>query len=150
MSQLGYREIAAIIPHRYPFLYIDRVIEFEDGKRIVAVKNVSINEPQFQGHFPGDPVMPGVLICEAMAQAGAILAFHSTDRVDGGRVMVLGGLDKARFRRPVFPGDQMQLEVHLQKRRRPMWKFDAVARVEAKVAAEAELSLVEVEREEQP
>ena len=147
---IGYHEIAALLPHRFPFQFIDRVLEFEDGVRIVALKNVSINEPFFRGHFPEQPLMPGVLICEALAQAGALLAHRSTDGVGPGRVGVLAGLDRVRFRRPVLPGDQLQLEVVLLKRRRPMWKMHGTARVDGHVAAEAELSLMETERTRRP
>lgn len=135
-----------MLPHRYPFQFIDRVLEFEDGKRIVALKNVTINEPFFRGHFPEQPLMPGVLICEALAQAGALLAHRSADGVQAGSVVVLTGLDAARFRRPVLPGDQLHLEVTLVKRRRPLWKMHGVARVDGHVAAEAELSLTETRR----
>lgn len=147
---IGYHEIAALLPHRFPFQFIDRVLEFEDGVRIVALKNVSINEPFFRGHFPEQPLMPGVLICEALAQAGALLAHRSTDGVGPGRVGVLAGLDRVRFRRPVLPGDQLHLEVVLLKRRRPMWKMRGTARVDGQVAAEAELSLMETERARRP
>lgn len=141
-----YNEIAALLPHRFPFQFIDRVLEFEDGARIVALKNVSINEPYFRGHFPDQPVMPGVLICEALAQAGALLAHRSTDGVRPGCVGVLTGLDGARFRRPVLPGDQLLLEVLLVKRHRPLWKMHGTARVDGHVVAEADLSLMETER----
>ena len=147
---IGYHEIAALLPHRFPFQFIDRVLEFEDGVRIVALKNVSINEPFFRGHFPEQPLMPGVLICEALAQAGALLAHRSTDGVGPGRVGVLAGLDHVRFRRPVLPGDQLHLEVVLLKRRRPMWKMRGTARVDGHVAAEAELALMETERTRRP
>lgn len=147
---IGYHEIAALLPHRFPFQFIDRVLEFEDGVRIVALKNVSINEPFFRGHFPEQPLMPGVLICEALAQAGALLAHRSTDGVGPGRVGVLAGLDRVRFRRPVVPGDQLRLEVALLKRRRPMWKMRGTARVGNYIVAEAELSLMETERTRRP
>lgn len=146
----GYHEIAALLPHRYPFQFIDRVLEFEDGRRIVALKNVSINEPFFRGHFPEQPLMPGVLICEALAQAGALLAHRSHDGVQPGHVVVLAGLDRARFRRPVLPGDQLHLEVVLFKRHRPLWKFRGVARVDGQAVAEADLSAMEVERARRP
>jgi beta-hydroxyacyl-ACP dehydratase FabZ len=147
---IGYHEIAALLPHRFPFQFIDRVLEFEDGTRIVALKNVSINEPFFRGHFPEQPLMPGVLICEALAQAGALLAHRSTDGVERGHVCVLTGLDHVRFRRPVLPGDQLHLEVVLQKRRRPLWKLSGTARVDGQLVAEAELSLMETERDRRP
>lgn len=141
-----YQEIAALLPHRFPFQFVDRVLEFEDGKRIVALKNVSINEPYFRGHFPERPLMPGVLICEALAQAGALLAHRSRDGVLPGCVSVLTGLDRARFRRPVEPGDQLLLEVVLIKRRRPLWKMHGTARVDDRVVAETDFSLMETER----
>ncbi len=149
-AAFGYHEIAALLPHRYPFQFIDRVLEFEDGRRIVALKNVSINEPFFRGHFPEQPLMPGVLICEALAQAGALLAHRSQDGVQPGHVVVLAGLDGARFRRPVLPGDQLRLEVVLLKRHRPLWKFRGVARVDGHAVAEADLSAMEVERTRRP
>ena len=147
---IGYHEIAALLPHRFPFQFIDRVLEFEDGIRIVALKNVSINEPFFRGHFPEQPLMPGVLLCEALAQAGALLAHRSTDGVAPGRVCVLAGLDRARFRRPVLPGDQLHLEVTLLKRHRPLWKMRGMVRVDGHVTAEADLSLMEIERDRRP
>jgi beta-hydroxyacyl-ACP dehydratase FabZ len=147
---IGYHEIAALLPHRFPFQFIDRVLEFEDGVRIVALKNVSINEPFFRGHFPEQPLMPGVLICEALAQAGALLAHRSTDGIGAGRVGVLAGLNRARFRRPVLPGDQLHLEVISLKRHRPLWKMHGTARVDGQVVAEAELSLMETERDRRP
>jgi len=147
---IGYHEIAALLPHRFPFQFIDRVLEFEDGVRIVALKNVSINEPFFRGHFPEQPLMPGVLLCEALAQAGALLAHRSTDGVGSGRVCVLAGLDRARFRRPVLPGDQLHLEVIFLKRHRPLWRMHGTARVDGQVAAEADLSLMETERGRRP
>jgi len=146
MTGFSYHDIAALLPHRYPFQFIDRVLEFEDGRRLVTLKNVSINEPFFRGHFPEQPLMPGVLICEAMAQAGGLLAHRSTDGVPPGRVVVLTGVDGARFRRPVLPGDQLHVEVTVLKRRRPLWKVRGVARVDSQVVAEAELLLTETER----
>jgi 3-hydroxyacyl-[acyl-carrier-protein] dehydratase len=147
---IDYREIWSLLPHEYPFQFVDRVLEFEDGRRIVTLKNVSIDEPFFRGHFPGMPVMPGVLICEALAQAGALLAHRSRDGVQPGNVVVLAGLDKARFRRPVVPGDQLHLEVKLIKRHRPLWRMHGVARVEGQMVAEAELTAMEVERTRRP
>ena len=146
----GYDEIASALPHRYPFQFVDRVLEFEDGRRIVTLKNVSINEPFFRGHFPEQPLMPGVLICEALAQAGALLAHRSADGVHPGNVVVLTGLDRVRFRRAVVPGDQLHLEVLLLKRHRPLWKMHGVARVDGKVVAEADLLATEVERTRRP
>src|ERR1051326_8482716 len=105
--RLDYSEIIRHLPHRYPFLLVDRVIEFTDGERLVAVKSVSANEPFFTGHFPGHPIMPGVLICEALVQAGGILASRSSDGFPAGRGVVLAGLEHVRFRKPVLPGDQL-------------------------------------------
>lgn len=144
-SALKTHEISALLPHRYPFCFVDRVHEIDDGKRVVASKNVSMNEPFFPGHFPDQPVMPGVLICEAMAQAAAILA-HRTLRAEGSvKVVVLSGIDDARFRRPVLPGDQLYLELSLIRRRAPLWKFRGTASVSGHVVAEAELLLTETE-----
>lgn len=142
-SGFGFHEISVLLPHRYPFQFVDRVLEFEDGKRIVALKNVSVNEPHFRGHFPDQPLMPGVLICEALAQAGALLAYRSSDGVREGYAIVLTGIDAARFRRPVLPGDQMLLEVELLRQRRPLWRMKGLARVDGNVVAEAELMLTE-------
>jgi 3-hydroxyacyl-[acyl-carrier-protein] dehydratase len=147
---IDYHDIAALLPHRFPFQFVDRVLEFEDGVRIVALKNVSINEPFFRGHFPEQPLMPGVLICEALAQAGALLAHRSTDGVPQGYVVVLTGLDAVRFRRPVLPGDQLRLEVSLQRRHRPLWKMHGAARVDGHLVAEADLSLTEMDRTRRP
>ena len=143
MSGFGYHEIVALLPHRFPFLLIDRVVEFEDGARIVALKNVSINEPHFRGHFPNQPLMPGVRLCEALAQAGALLIKRSADGLPEGQVVVLTGLDQCRFRRPVIPGDQLRLEVTIVKRRRPLWKMSGRAHVGDALVAEAELTLTE-------
>ncbi|HYD47484.1 MAG TPA: 3-hydroxyacyl-ACP dehydratase FabZ [Terriglobales bacterium] len=140
---MRYDEISALLPHRYPFQFVDRVLEIEANQRIVARKNVSINEPFFRGHFPDLPVMPGVLICEALAQAGALLIYRSANDLAGGAVVVLTGIDQARFRKPVVPGDQLELEVTLVKHRRPLWRMNGVAKVDGQLVAEAELSLTE-------
>jgi 3-hydroxyacyl-[acyl-carrier-protein] dehydratase len=132
------QKIQSLLPHRYPFLLVDRVIESEPGKRLVAIKNVTINEPFFQGHFPSKPVMPGVLLIEAMAQATGLLAMESTD-VPKEAIYYLVGVDKARFKRPVVPGDQLVFEVEVIKRKREIWVFDAVAKVDDKVVASAEI-----------
>jgi 3-hydroxyacyl-[acyl-carrier-protein] dehydratase len=126
------------LPHRYPFLLVDRVVEIELGKRLVALKNVTVNEPFFQGHFPSKPVMPGVLLIEAMAQATGLLAMESTD-VPKEAIYYLVGVDKARFKRPVVPGDQVKLEVEVIKRKREIWVFSAVARVDDAAVASAEI-----------
>jgi len=138
-------EIMKILPHRYPMLLVDRILEFEEGKRIVGLKNVTANEQFFQGHFPGAPVMPGVLIVEAMAQCGAVLFLR--DIADRDRKLFLfGGVDKARFRRPVVPGDQLILECDLLQKRSNTVKLRGVAKVEGNVVAEAELLSVMTER----
>lgn len=147
MAGFGYDEIARLLPHRYPFQLVDRVLEIEEGQRIVALKNVTINEPFFRGHFPELPVMPGVLICEALAQTGALLIYRSSDGVPAGSVVVLTGIDEARFRKPVLPGDQLRLEVTLVKHRRPLWRMKGAVRVDGQLVAEAELSLTETQRE---
>jgi 3-hydroxyacyl-[acyl-carrier-protein] dehydratase len=134
------REVLEYLPHRYPFLLIDRVLVCEPGKRVVALKNVTINEPFFQGHFPHYPVMPGVLIVEAMAQAAAILTFHSEKaKADERSVYFFVGIDNARFKKPVVPGDSLQLEVSLNRHVRGLWKFDARARVADTLVAESQL-----------
>ena len=132
-------KIMELIPHRYPFILIDRVIRFEPGKRIVALKNVSINEPFFQGHFPGKPIMPGVLIVEAMAQAGGLLWISSQDEEAPGSLFFFTGIDKARFRRPVVPGDQIIVDVGMLKIRGKVAKMAGKAFVEDKIVAEGEL-----------
>ena len=133
-------EILAHLPHRYPMLLVDRVLECEPGKRILAIKNVTINEPFFSGHFPRHPVMPGVLIVEAMAQAAAILSFRTLGtKPEEKSVYYFVGIDGARFKRPVGPGDQLVLEVLLERKIRGIWKFDAKARVGEALAAEAKI-----------
>lgn len=133
-------EILQYLPHRYPILLIDRVLECEAGKRILAIKNVSVNEPYFAGHFPHHPVMPGVLIIEAMAQAAAVLSFKTLgSRPDDQSVYYFAGIDEARFKRPVSPGDQLLLDVSIERFVRGVWKFNAQARVGEALAAEAKL-----------
>ena len=138
------QEILEHLPHRYPFLLVDRVLECEPGKRLVAVKNVSVNEPMFTGHFPERPIFPGVLIMEALAQATGILAFRSTGKKpDGSSLYFFAGIDNCRFKQPVVPGDQMIMEVEVLKEKRGIWKFSAVAKVDDKVVASAELMCAE-------
>lgn len=133
-------QILEYLPHRYPFLLIDRVVSLDVGKSIHAYKNVTINEPFFQGHFPHHPIMPGVLIMEALAQAAGILSFKSIgDKPDDESVFYFVGIDGARFKRPVTPGDQLNLHVELLRQMRGVFKYRAVARVDGEVAAEAEL-----------
>jgi 3-hydroxyacyl-[acyl-carrier-protein] dehydratase len=141
---LDVKEIFKRIPHRYPFLLVDRILEVEADQRIVGIKNVTFNEIFFQGHFPDRPVMPGVLICEAMAQVGAILAHASRGGPDGDKVFVLTGLDRVKFKRPVEPGDQLRLELTSLKRRGTFWKMSGVATVDGKIVAQAEISAMEV------
>jgi 3-hydroxyacyl-[acyl-carrier-protein] dehydratase len=133
-------KILRTLPHRFPFILVDRVLEIEDGKRIVAIKNVTINEPFFPGHFPDFPVMPGVLIIEAMAQAGAILTFTMPDMQAGpDSLFYFAGIDRARFKRRVQPGDQLRLEVEFMRSMRGIAKFQGRALVEGQLAAEAEM-----------
>ena len=133
-------EILEILPHRYPFLLLDRVEEFFAGERLVALKNVTINEPFFVGHFPDHPVMPGVLIIEAMAQAAALLAFKSLGHgKPEGSVVYFVGIDGARFKRPVVPGDQLLIEAKIIRNLKGIWKFKASAKVNSVVASEATL-----------
>lgn len=133
-------EVMKRLPHRYPFLLIDRVIASEPGKNLVALKNVTINEPFFPGHYPHHPVMPGVLIIEAMAQAAALLSFSSgAGEADDSKVYLFVGIDGARFKRPVTPGDQLHIKVEVLGNKRGLWKFAAKAEVDGLVAAEAEI-----------
>ncbi len=141
---LDVKEIFKRIPHRYPFLLVDRILEIEGDRRIVGIKNVTLNEGFFQGHFPNRPVMPGVLICEALAQVGAILAYTSRGGTDGKKVFMLTGLDQVKFKRPVEPGDQLRLELTSVKRRGSFWKMQGTATVEGNVVAQAEISAMEV------
>jgi 3-hydroxyacyl-[acyl-carrier-protein] dehydratase len=145
--------IQKLIPHRYPFLLVDRVVMIEKGKKLVAIKSVTINEPFFQGHFPGFPVMPGVLIVEALAQAAAILAVESMAATGGdadlgkGKVPYLASLDAVKFRRPVVPGDRLELHVEVIKGKGSIWKYKGQAIVDGKVVTEAEIMAVISDRE---
>lgn len=133
-------QILQKLPHRYPILLVDRVLEVEKGVRIKALKNVSVNEPYFVGHFPHRPVMPGVLILEALAQAAGLLAFDAMGQVpDENNIYYFVGIDGARFKRPVEPGDQLHLEIKIDRVRGGIWKFKGVGRVGDEVACEAEL-----------
>ncbi len=143
---LDIKEIMGILPHRYPFLMVDRVIEMEPGKRIVGVKNVTINEPFFQGHFPGHPVMPGVLIVEAMAQVAGILAYLSSDDEIRKKVCYFMSIDNARFRKPVVPGDLLRLEMEATMNRRGIWGFNGKAYVDDKLVADADLKATFADR----
>jgi len=142
---LDINEILKHLPHRYPFLLIDRVIEYTEGKSLVAIKNVTMNEAFFTGHFPQQPVMPGVLILEALAQAGGVLAYKSLGTLpgDGGPLFLLAGIDNARFRRVVEPGDQLRLEVTFIRRKRGIWVIEGSAFVDSELACSAELLSVQ-------
>lgn len=131
------------LPHRFPFLLVDRVLDVVPGKSIVAVKNVSFNEAYFQGHFPGHPVVPGVLIIEALAQAGGILAWESAAEAERLWILYLVGIEETRFRDTVRPGDQLTLKVELAKRRRNLWFFSAEAEVDGKVVAETKILMAD-------
>ncbi|MCE3237966.1 MAG: fabZ [Gammaproteobacteria bacterium] len=136
---LDIHEIMKYLPHRQPFLLVDRVIAIEEGQSIVALKNVTINEPFFTGHFPNRPVMPGVLILEALAQAAGILAYKSTNTLPSeGVLYYFAGIDKARFRRVVEPGDQLRLEVKLLRAKREIWKLEGAAYVEGELVCSCE------------
>ena len=140
MSELDIKEILKYLPHRYPFLLLDRVIEFVADKRLVALKNVTYNEPYFQGHFPHYPVMPAVLILEAMAQATGLLAMRSMEQLPtDDAIYYFVGIDKARFRKPVSPGDQLIIEVEHEKTSRRIWRVKATARVLETTVADAQI-----------
>jgi len=143
MAEMSIHDILKYLPHRYPFLLVDRVLNYEIGKSVLAIKNVSFNEPFFQGHFPGAPVMPGVLILEALAQASGLLALSNPEwRPDDESLYLFVGIDKARFKRQVGPGDQLTLDVRLKRQKRGFGVFEAIASVEDDVAASAELMCV--------
>ena len=136
---LGIEEIMKVLPHRYPFLLVDRILELEEGKRVVGIKNVTINEPFFQGHFPGHPIMPGVLIVEAMAQVGGMLMLGSIQQPDS-KVVYFTSLDNVKFRKPVKPGDQLRFELDVIQTRGPLCKMHGVARVDGEVVCEADMA----------
>ncbi len=140
------RDIMAFLPHRYPFILVDRIVEIEPNKRIVGLKNVTMNEPFFQGHFPERPVMPGVLIIEAMAQVGGILVYASQSKENWKGLMYFAGIDKARFRKPVTPGDRLVLEIMWTKRRGNVSKMSGKATVEGILVVEAEVMAMMEER----
>lgn len=131
--------IMKILPHRYPFLMVDRIVELEHGKRCVGIKNVTVNEPFFPGHFPGHPVMPGVLIIEAMAQVAGIMAYLASDETTKKKVSYFMAIDNAKFRKPVMPGDQLRIEIVTTMNRRGIWGVDGKAFVDGKLVTEASL-----------
>jgi beta-hydroxyacyl-ACP dehydratase FabZ len=144
-TMLNILEIMKLLPHRYPMLLVDRILDFEDGKRIVGLKNVSANEQFFQGHFPGNPVMPGVLIVEAMAQCCAVLFLKDIEDRDK-KLFLFGGVDKARFRKPVIPGDQLIMECTVLQKRASTVRMRGEAKVDGAIVAEAEMLSVMTER----
>jgi 3-hydroxyacyl-[acyl-carrier-protein] dehydratase len=142
--------ILKILPHRYPFILVDQVLELDPGKHIVGIKNVTINEPFFQGHFPGFPIMPGVLIVEAMAQTWGICVFALKPEEAPNKNLFFSGIDNARFRKPVVPGDQLRLELNLIKHRGILWKFKGIATVAGELVAEAELLASVIDKDPLP
>ena len=137
--------IQATLPHRYPFLLVDRISELNPGLRIIGIKNVTFNEPFFQGHFPDQPVMPGVLLLEAMAQVGGVLALKTTQDIRNPAVY-LTGVDKAKFRKPVVPGDQLRIEVDVLRHKKPFWKMQGKVFVDSALACEAEMTAMVTDR----
>lgn len=142
---LNIKDIQKLLPHRYPFLLVDRIIEMEPGIRALGIKNVTINEGFFQGHFPEQPIMPGVLIIEALAQVAGVLAFSSG--ASEGKSVYFMSIEKAKFRKPVFPGDQLKLEVKTLQQRGNVWKFSGSAAVEEKIVTEAEFTAMVTDKE---
>ena len=138
IATLDIKEIVRLLPHRYPFLLVDRILAGEKNKSMIGLKNVTMNEPYFQGHFPSDPIMPGVLILEGMAQVGGILAYYSLPDMIGNKLIYFAGIDKVRFRRPVVPGDQLLFEMDVLKHKGKIWKMTGKAKVDNEVVAEAE------------
>lgn len=145
LPEFDVERIMRMIPHRYPFLMIDRVRDLVPAERAVGVKNVSINEPHFQGHFPVKPIMPGVLLVEAMAQTAAVLVVETLDMIDKGKLVYFMTLDGTRFRKPVVPGDVLELHVNVLKTRGPVWKFNGVAKVGDTLCAQSEFSAMIVD-----
>ncbi len=137
------RQIQKILPHRYPFLMIDKIVEFVDNERVVGIKNVTINEPFFQGHFPGRPVMPGVMLLESMAQTAAILAKSSTDGVNPGKTVFLIGATDFKWKKMVLPGDTLRIEMLSVKKRRPIWVMSGSVTVDGKLVASGTISAAE-------
>ncbi|MFO8032418.1 MAG: 3-hydroxyacyl-ACP dehydratase FabZ [Desulfohalobiaceae bacterium] len=141
-------EVLKLLPHRYPFLLVDRILEFTPDQELWALKNVTLNEPFFQGHFPEYPVMPGVLIIEALAQAGGLLVLKSQQNIPEDRIFLFSGIEKVRFRRPVYPGDQLLLHVSYLKHRLNLWKMQAEASVNESIAAQGVLTAALASRQE--
>lgn len=139
-------QILGLLPHRYPFLLVDRVVTFEPHTSLEAIKNVTINEPFFQGHFPGYPVMPGVLIVEALAQAGGILVLQSQASIPENKIFLFSGIEKMRFRQPVYPGDCLHLHALSMRQKQNIWKMQVEARVEGRIAAQGILTAALVDR----
>lgn len=140
MNEENIKEILSLLPHRFPFLLVDKIIDYKQGESLVAIKNVTINEPFFQGHFPHMPVMPGVLILEAMAQTSALLAFKNMGIIPKGDALYLFvGIDKARFKRIVVPGDRLEIKTTVKNKKRDIWFFDAIATVDDAICCSAEL-----------
>jgi 3-hydroxyacyl-[acyl-carrier-protein] dehydratase len=149
LNTIDIHEIQRLLPHRYPFLLIDRVLEFTPGEHLIGIKNISYNEPQFTGHFPKRVIMPGVLILESLAQATGLLAFKSVDDLHADNALYyLAGIDNARFKRPVEPGDQLLLEVRIVKNKRNFWKFTGVASVDGEIVVSADILCVHQEMPE--
>ena len=138
-NSIDIEEIKTLIPHRYPFLLVDRVLDYVPGKSIHAIKNVTVNEPAFMGHFPGLSIFPGVLILEALAQASGLLGFKSVEDKGDGELFLFASIDNAKFKKPVYPGDTMHLHLTFIKERRGMWKFYGEAKVDGKVVCCADL-----------
>jgi 3-hydroxyacyl-[acyl-carrier-protein] dehydratase len=137
-------EIMKLLPHRYPFLLVDKIVDLKPGESAVGVKNVTINEPFFQGHFPGQPIMPGVLVIEAMAQVAGVMAFSSGME---GKSVYFMSIDNAKFRRPIVPGDQVMMEIKVLKQRGNVWRFSGAATVDGKVVSEAEFTAMVTDKE---
>ncbi|KAF1074322.1 3-hydroxyacyl-ACP dehydratase FabZ [Halodesulfovibrio sp. MK-HDV] len=147
-NNLDIRQILDLLPHRYPFLLVDRVLDYTPLESIDAYKNVTMNEPFFQGHFPGIPVMPGVLIMEALAQAGGLLVLKSTDMPLENKLFLFTGMEKVRFRKPVYPGDRLELKCRLIRHKLKLWKMEGKAYVDGVLAAQAEMTAAIMNKED--
>ncbi|MEL6316058.1 MAG: 3-hydroxyacyl-ACP dehydratase FabZ [Pseudomonadota bacterium] len=148
VEELPVDQVMRMLPHRYPFLLLDRVRQLRPAHSAVGLKNVTINEPFFPGHFPPKPIMPGVLIVEAMAQTAAVLVVHTLDLVDKGKLVYFMTIDNTRFRKPVVPGDAVNLHVEVMKSRGPVWKFSGVARTDGEICAQSEFSAMIVDEKD--